>query len=365
MLPMRNPWNYIVDRVDLRRECFFEELNAPCERVVPCDQVIDDTEPSCSSSGRFARLFKKCIKGTHVWGNYIYEIDNAGSDGNAHGYRIQRSGVAVGVDRDIKNSNTWIGMMFAYDNGRLNVHSNKVSGAKSDDFNIGLYHRTLFQKGWEWKNYLGMGYQRYNMWRNVDLGLTNLVWDPSLQFYTGKTEEYTGQFGSRFNGYSMALSTELARPFFCGENDRWFVRPYMALDVNGFWQGSASEDPNSFAKAHYLALDYHRTNDIRTYWRPGLQVERGGPRGSIRGQVAYSFRIGGRGYTSVDNQFQYGGESFNMRGVDDGIGFVTVNLGTSLFLDKKKTSLATFDYWLFSGGASTTQALQLGAQKQF
>jgi len=271
----------------------------------------------------------------------------------------------------------------------MNTHIGDRSGGRVDDFNIGLYHRTVVQGNWEWKNYLGTGYQRYRMWRSPELGLVHLPWSEQYQLFVPNREISHGTFNSRFNGYSMALSTEIARPFLYGENDRFLLRPFMAIDVNGFWQGSASECPYSYAGTHnvgvmmpngngglepvlqeraigrFLALDYHRTNDIRVYWRPGVHWETAGPRGNLRANVAYSFRAGGRGYTSVKNQFQYGGGTFNQRGVQDGIGFVTVNIGTSRFLDRKRTSLATFDYWVFSGAKSTTQALQLGAQKQF
>jgi len=212
------------------------------------------------------------------------------------------------------------------------------------------------------------------MWRNVGFGLTHLEWSELSEFYEGYHEPFDGSFGSRFGGNSMAISTELSRQFFFGKQDRWLVRPYMALDLNGFWQRAASEDAAAYVDrldrtgqhpGRYLALDYLRTNDVRLYWRPGLHWERSSPLGSVRGQAAYSFRAGGRGYANVRNQFQYGGDSFNMRGIDDGGGFATVNIGTSLFLDKKRTSLASFDYWVFSGRRATTQALQLGAQKHF
>ena len=375
MLGVRNPWNHIVDRVDLRRQCFFGEVDdfhgfgsSPCHRVENLARHSYN-DLGCSRIGAFAnraaRQLRRSFDGTHVWGNYIHSIDRASSDGNAYGYRVSRNGLAVGLDRNIINTNTWVGMMFAYNDGRLRANSNDHSTVNAEDFNFGVYHRTVIQRNWEWRNYLGMGYQRYDMRRNVRLGLTHLDWDPVDEFLRGRTEVEYGQFGSRFGGYSMALSTELSRPIFFGEHHDWLVRPFMALDLNGVWQGAASEDPTAFHEARYLALDYHRTNDVRLYWRPGVHIERGGPRGTIRSQVAYSFRAGGRGYTSVMNQFQYAGDAFNQRGVDNGIGFVTVNLGASRFLNRCRTGLATFDYWLFSGGASTTQAFQFGLQRQF
>jgi len=382
-MPLRNPWNYIVDRVDLRRATFAEWDNDPCGQVDLAESSYVDL--SCSRFARFVNRvgsqLRRAAEGSHVWGSYINATERAASDGNASGYQIFRDGIVVGIDRNIKDVDTWVGVMFAFSDGRLRTNISDYSGARVDDFNFGLYHRTRVGGSWEWKSYLGTGYQRYNMWRSPEFGLVRLPWNHDAGFYEPDIEEYRGanrgQFRTKFNGYSMALSTELARPMFFGETDRFLLRPYMALDVNGFWQGAASECPYSYRGnapdfldvqrpvGRYLALDYHRTSDIRAYWRPGLHWETAGPRGNFRANVAYSFRTGGRAYSSVRNQFQYGGDSFRQRGVDDGIGFVTLNIGTSRFLDQKRTSLALFDYWVFSGGKSTTQAVQLGAQKKF
>ena len=367
MLPLRNPWNYIVDRTDLRRDCFFKDNT-------PCDKAFDNNLGASSSrfKSRFgnaahnvARRIETGLSGTHIWGNHIRVTDQVDSDGNAAGYRIVRDGLAVGVDYNVHNRNTWVGFMFAYNDGSLRSELGDMSSAKSEDFNFGLYHRTRLRGTWDWNNYLGMGYQRYQMQRSVGFGLTHLDWDEERQYYVNRTERFGGQFQSQFNGYSMGASTELSRPFLLGKNGQWLLRPFMALDMSGFWQGAASEDAESFEEARYAALDYNRTNDVRIYFRPGLHYEYGTRLGSVRGQIAYSLRAGGRGYPSVDNQFQFGGKSFDMRGVDEGSGFMTVNIGSSVFLDKRKTSSAMIDYWMYTSTRYTSQAVQAGVQKQF
>ena len=344
MMALRSPWRYIQDRVDTNRSCF-DSYHSPCDQI--------EEELTC-------RPWRKRLDGVRLWGSYIYEDENMGSDGNASGYDLRRNGLAVGADYQLKNTKTYFGVMFAYDDGKLTTLDSR---AESDDFNIGLYHKSRFQNGWEWKNYLGMGYQDYDMWRDVTFGLSHMDWNGSKYECTTR-DDYGGRLKSAFKGYSFAASTELGKTFIRGCHNQHQFRPYVALDLMGTRQRAASETGN-FEYSRYVALNFNKASDMRVYFRPGLSWERGGPKGVLRAQVAYSFLIGGHSYARAKNQFQYGGDAFNIRSVDDGIGYVSLNLGTGLFLDRMKTSMATFDYWLLGGEHSTTHALQLGVQKKF
>jgi hypothetical protein len=81
--------------------------------------------------------------------------------------------------------------MFAFNDGRMNTHIGDRSGGRVDDFNMGLYHRTVIQGNWEWKNYLGTGYQRYRMWRSPEFSLLHLPWNGISQLYEPRIEPAT------------------------------------------------------------------------------------------------------------------------------------------------------------------------------
>lgn len=342
MMALRSPWRYIQDRIDTGRSCFDEGYS-------PCNQA---EQAGCHP-------WKKRLKECRLWGGVIYEDEDVSGDGNAQGYDLTRKGIAVGIDYQLKNTMTYVGFMFAYDEGKLNTYRSR---AESDDFNFGIYHKSLLQRNWEWKNYLGMGYQDYDMWRDANFGLAHMEWDGSK--YLCSSAQHGGQLNSAFKGYSFAASTELARTFEFGRCHRNVIRPFVALDLMGTRQRAASEHGN-FENLRYVALNFNKASDMRVYFRPGVSWERGGPRGVLRAQAAYSFLIGGHSYARASNRFQYGGDTFTVRSVDDGIGYVTVNLGASAFLDHLKTSTLTFDYWLLGGEHSTTHALQFGVQKKF
>ena len=335
LMPLQNPWTYANDRVGFSRcsgHVFFGPQNRSCNRV--------------NSAG--------------LWGTYIHSTNNTSSDGNAGDYSIRRNGFAVGYDRASQGGRSYVGLMFAYNRAELDTF---MAGAKSDDFQFGLYHGANICDIWEWKNYLGMGFQNYDMNRNVGIALSYMQLQPSgvLQCITDPS---AGALRSNFAGYTLAGSTELARPFYFGCGKRWTFRPYMGLDLTAVWQNAASES-GDFTNSEVVALDYHSSSNVRVYARPGVSLERGGSNGNIRGGVSYSFLMGGNRYTNVNNRFQFAGDEFNIRGVNDGAGFVTWNAGGGVYLDKCKSSMLMLDYWALTGSHSVIHAAQLGYQKNF
>jgi hypothetical protein len=181
---------------------------------------------------------------------------------------------------------------------------------------------------------------------------------------------------SDFGGMSFAGSTELSRLFYFGKCKEWTLRPYFGLDLAAVFANRASEyadndetyqigDGENYLASDLLALDYYSAKNTRIYGRPGIMLERGGSNGNIRMGVSYSFLMGGHRYTSVTNQFQFGGNEFNIRGVDDGCGFVTGKVGLAGYLGKQKRSMIFADYGVLAGSHSTTHALQAGYQKTY
>ncbi|MCL2622462.1 MAG: autotransporter domain-containing protein, partial [Planctomycetaceae bacterium] len=354
LMPIQNPWTYAFERNGFSRctgHAFFGPQNRSCN----------------ITSGR------------NLWGTYIHTNNATGSDGNAGDYDLRRNGFAVGYERASKGGNSYLGAMFAFNQGKLNAWR---SDAKSDDFQFGLYHGKSAWDKWEWKNYFGMGIQNYKMSRNLDMALTTATLNSGMGAFVCDDHYASGNMLSNFAGLTLAGSTELARPFYFGKCSQWTLRPYMGLDLMAVWQNRASEDgllvnTATGEEAYYtvngvdyrfadlVALDYYSSTNVRLYGRPGIMLERGGSNGHLRMGVSYSYLMGGHRYTNVNNQFQYAGDKFNIRGVDDGSGFVTANVGAAAYVGKRKLSMVYIDYAVLAGSHSTTQAVQLGFQRNF
>jgi outer membrane autotransporter protein len=311
--------------------------------------------------------------GNGLWGSYILTGNTTESDGNAGKYHLKRHGFVLGYEKAMKGGNSYAGAMFSYNQGKLDAWR---ADAKSDDFQIGLYHGKNLWNQWEWKNYLGAGIQNYDMRRHIDMNTSQSTWKQESTTFVCEDHTSSGTMRSNFAGLSFAGSTELGRPLYYGQCRQWTVRPYMGLDLTAVWQNRASEhgdfeddlyevNGEFYHAADLAALDFDSTKNIRIYGRPGVMVERGGSNGNIRAGVAYSFLMGGHRYTTVTNQFQFAGDKFDLRGVDDGSGFVTANVGISAFVGKRKLCMVGLDYAVAGGSRSTTHAGQLGFQRIF
>ena len=348
LMPLQNPWNYAHNRNGFNRytgHVFFGPQNRN----------------------------SNITSGNGLWGSYILTGGTTESDGNAGKYDLKRNGFAIGYEKAAKGGGSYTGLMFAYNQGKLDAWR---SDAKSDDFQIGLYHGKNLWDQWEWKNYLGTGIQNFNMRRHLEMNLSQTTWNPDSATFICEAKPSAGTMHGNFAGLSFAGSTELSRLLYYGRYRQWTVRPYFGLDMTAAWQNRASErgdfgedlyevNGEYYHAADLAALDYDSTQNIRIYGRPGVMIERGGSRGNLRTGVAYSFLMGGHRYTNVTNQFQFAGDKFNLRGVDDGSGFVTANVGLSAFVGKRKLSMVSLDYAVMGGGHSTTHAGQLGFQRVF
>jgi hypothetical protein len=345
LLPTLDPWTYAHDRVGFSRET---------------GHVVFGGQ---NRSYAFERS-------NGLWASAIYNETKTGGDGNASGYDITRTGLVAGFDRASQGGDSYLGGMFLYNRGELDSFR---SSAKDDDIQFGLYQGLRFNGYWEWKNYLGFGWQNYQTSREMSVGLGELrTCSPTTCMAdcmgangcTCGNDQVDGHLKSRFHGYTFSGSTELARPFYFGKFCQWTVRPYMALDLSAIWQNSASET-GDFNDAYLVALDYNSASNVRLYGRTGIGIERGGNRGNLHGGVSYSYLMGGRRYTNVDNRFQFGGDDFNIRGVDDGSGTLNLNAGSTVYLDKCHRNMIHMNYWFVSGSHSAAQAVQLGFQKIF
>ena len=354
LLPVQSPWRYANNRVGFNKEnghVFFGGQNRAYYRP-----YVDPCGPSICG----ANLKTAPSNGSGLWGTAIYDYADTNSDGNAGGYQYSRIGFVVGIDKAYNGGRSYIGAMFGYDQGDLDMTG---SNAKSDDFFFGLYHGKRIGNGFEWKNYLGMGMQNYDINRSMMLwvGIPNSSggWDD---------EPHHISANAGFGGFTFAGSTELARPFYFGEYSRWMLRPYMGLDINATWQDEATESGND-PYSNLVILKYYSATNVRTYFRTGLDLERGGDRGNLRTGLYGSYLFGGRRYTNVDNQFvigqPYGVGEFNIRGVNDGSARINWHAGANLYLSQNKEHIVSLDYLASAGKHSTVHSMQLGYQKIF
>jgi hypothetical protein len=360
LLPMTNQWRYAHNRMD------FRECNNPKHlQLNPCEETTGVPEEyiRCGAvKNKWKERFQHLIKDARLWGSIAYDDTESDNDGNAADSKLHRYGVVVGADRPFLRPESYLGVMLGLGRGKLQTFQAK---AQDDDFNIGLYHGTKLFDHYEWKNYIGFGFQDYHMSRNVNVNLTDLEWsDDDYGFINKELGNFGGQLTSDFLGYSLSGSTEFARPFYFGGCGEYMFRPYIALDLAMVWQNNASESGN-FTNNELVALDYLSATNIRVYGRPGFLLERNGKRTSLHAGLSYAFLMGGRRYTDVNNRFQIGGTDFNVRGVDDGSGFVTWNFGGNAYLGKRKLCSIILDYWGSAGSHSVTQSAQLGFQKKF
>jgi hypothetical protein len=274
--------------------------------------------------------------------------------------------------------------MFAFNDGKMNSHRSNIG---VDDFNFGLYHNQRIRNGrLEWRNYMGMGIQDYSLSRGIDLRLSNWdenPWQPSDPEYANFVhnlvpEHAFGSLRSEYRGYTFAASTELSKPLYWGCR-RHVLRPFVGLDLQSVWQNRASETGDM--EVHYadgnvldrdydslIALDFMSATDFRVLGRYGFTIQRDGPRGYLRSGLTHSFLVGGRPYTSADNQFQFRKEDtspFNVRGLDLGNSTIGLNFGSGWYLGKRQNALMWIDYNLVTGLRSTSHATQLGIQRQF
>jgi T5SS/PEP-CTERM-associated repeat protein len=317
--------------------------------------------------------------GNGLWGSALYNQTSTSTDGNAYGYDLKRTGFVVGWDRVSQGGDSTTGALFHYNHGELETYR---AGATDEDYQFGLYHARRVLDYFEWKNYLGFGLQSYRTHRSLDVPMQGYtvcgVPSHSNSCPTGSCNMANGicmdcncdgsleeqRLRSRYHGYTFSASTELARPYYFGEMRQWTFRPFVGLNINAVWQNRAWEQ-GDFNGAELVALQFESANLFRTYGRVGAGLERGGNHANMYMNATYSYLLGGRRYTDVDNRFQFGGDEFNIRGVDDGSGFFTANVGGSIFLDRCKRGMAFMEYKVIAGSHSSTQAFQLGLQRNF
>jgi hypothetical protein len=270
-----------------------------------------------------------------LWGDFTQTFFNAESDGNSDSYNISRSGFMVGSEWNLTPYSA-IGAIAAYSNSNLKQVGDKM---KSDDYVLGTYFVCAPFNEFEFKTYIGLGFQEYDMERHVRNA--NIVYD-SVTGARGIFDRYV----SDTKGNTFNLSLELARPLML--HSTFILRPTLGLDLQYLWQNAFTDHNYSSISDVYgsyrYGLRYNRMNFNRSVLRVGFSSETSGSRGGIRMRAFYNTNLGGDNVPISDVAFLETGQAFRIQGVDLGKNFLSLGIGANYWLDGEKTSSLFLDY---------------------
>jgi uncharacterized protein with beta-barrel porin domain len=270
-----------------------------------------------------------------LWGDFTQTFFNAESDGNSDNYNISRSGFMVGGEWNLTPYSA-IGAIAAYSNSSMKQTGDKI---KSDDYLLGTYFVCAPFNEFEFKTYIGLGFQEYDMDRYVRNA--NIVYD-SVTGAKGVFEHYV----SNTKGNTFNLSLELARPLML--HPTFILRPTLGLDMQYLWQNAFTERDYSAISDAYgsyrYGLRYNRMNFNRSLLRVGFSSETSGTRGGIRMRAFYNTVLDGGSTPESEVAFVGTGNTFRVHGVNLGKNFLSLGVGANYWLDGEKTSSFFLEY---------------------
>ncbi len=166
-----------------------------------------------------------------AWMNFVGRGDQYASNYFDDRYQFQAYGVQVGLSVLSTCCNT-LGIMYGREEGKLNNHSDEV---RSEDNYLGIYYGHTFDQDYDFRSYIGGGWQRYNLHRqsNGHLYKSN---------YSGNTLNVDVEFGRRFITERLCV-----------------LRPFLGLDLAITRIGSSTETPDNLY-----------TNEYRRYEKDGI-----------------------------------------------------------------------------------------------
>lgn len=258
-----------------------------------------------------------------LWGEFTARYENVGYDNNAHGFTVNRYGIAVGVDQRLSRRSI-IGATFQYADPRLRQETGKV---RMDDYEVGLYNMTRLTDQVDAKLYLGYSHQNYRFDRYVSLPAP-----PSGNF---------GPFNERLygqtSGDALSASVELIRTMTLQNGLR--LLPVAAFDFEQAWIRGYRESEG------LTSLVYDSASLERLMLRFGI----GGEyelrnRITLNGRLQYATQLNSKEYPAV-------GARFNTKSVDQrtadiwgsrlGRDYLNLGIGTNWKLNNRG------DKWLY------------------
>jgi outer membrane autotransporter protein len=243
-----------------------------------------------------------------LWSEFTAGHERARSDRNAHGFTINRHGIALGVDWRF-SERLAAGVSFRYTNPRLRQATGRVD---ADDFEFGLYGMTRLADNWEMKLYSGYSRQRYRLDRAVTL--------PALP--SANIDAFRERLHGRASGDALAASVEVIRTV--EWHDARFL-PTLALDFEKAWMRGFRESGGT------TALDYDSTSMSRVAVRFGVDGVFRLPRGvDLKARVQYAVQVNSSAHPATGVRFARGApeqRTADIWGVRIGRGYWNPGLG--------------------------------------
>ena len=276
-----------------------------------------------------------------LWFDGLHTSFSAESDydKNSSNYRFSRTGMMVGAEMNLTRYSSLGGIM-AYHLGNTRQTGDKVD---SNDYVLGAYFVCAPLNEFEFKAFIGFGFQDYKMERNVynaAIMADNLYQDTNLYLMQGLMQGGPARYKSDFAGNSFNVSFELARPLEL--HPTFILRPTLGVDTQYIWQYGATETATRGTDVY--ALSFQKMTHYRSLFRAGFSSETSGPRGGIRMRAFYVTQFDGENYPVSKARFATGGQPFDVRGVNLGGEFLNLGVGTNVWLDGEKTASLFFDY---------------------
>ena len=265
----------------------------------------------------------------HFWVNPYYSGKNVTGDRNSDSYNISGMGVQFGGHVNLGRHSAF-GVVIGYSDPVLTQHHARFT---ANDYHIGFYGGTLINHTYEFKGYLGFGFQDYTSSRTA--------------IFPGVNQRVTG----RTSGENFAMSFELARPIY-QRGGLW--RPYIALDVNDVQQDGYTEYGDA------IALQYADASLTKTYFRLGANREIYRGNWKIRAGMAYSTQLGGK--SAPESFEQLAGTSWGVTeyGVDTARDFIHGNVGLEYYLNRCRTTSLYSDYNVHASKRETDYIVSFG-----
>jgi outer membrane autotransporter protein len=241
------------------------------------------------------------------WFEGFYRYEDVNGDSNANGYKANRGGMLLGVDKQVYNK-LLLGATFGYGNPRAN---NRLARIEADDYTVGLYAKYNFTDSVFVNTFIGYGHQNYEF-RNAS-NLTN------------------------YNGDSMYATVELSKQINYSQPLKLF--PLLAVDFQKSWSDdfTVNVQPGLAQQVDNNSLDQTVLRiGLNSQYAPYSQL------GNLRTRLQYGYQVGSEEYGTSRSIIS--GTTQTFRGVNLGRNTLNIGIGGDLPLTRNTRLFADYDF---------------------
>ncbi|MDR0337982.1 MAG: autotransporter domain-containing protein, partial [Planctomycetaceae bacterium] len=211
------------------------------------------------------------------------------------------------------SNNSSLGLMLGYERGSLR---NTLDWIRSHDYQIGLYYGHIFRSGYEFRGFIGGGFQTFTASRN------------------DMVETYT----TKYDGSSFEINVEVGK-LFANQNGTLF-RPYIATDIEYSGQTAAQESEIGNAFRHYGRADLSQF-----FVRFGADVEKRLQFIDLNGGISYTGLLFGQTHAKAPIFYPTRGVGTTSYGARLGRSSITLKTGLNWHLNRQRTNTMFLDYF--------------------